>query len=397
MCQIFSCIASKPVFDGQQLSQSKFELRPMDVVTPETEEEFVILAPSNAPETEAFTHKAIELLAQRDVEVVFAARVAGRSEAGQRAELLTSVNPSLPEVIATSRQFYDSCCVTVAGVPTANEILTQAAAAQVQILELELTSPDCAASPPWRFSWNQKWIAFFERFPGSARLLKFGCVGASGVVVDLGILALVLWLGASSGFAAMMAIWTAMSWNFLLNRRFTFSSSDQTPVVEQYGRFCFSCLLGATVNWSVRVALLSLGGIFADSPYLASLIGIIAGTGFNFCLCSRFVFRHTNWKSPSGTAGETGSTLASENESETEPLSQGDRRESSRKRLQIAIILVALPGAIWATSGKPATSQQQTGDAESREDVKPAEASESAAGDRLDSAVDEGPGQDATV
>lgn len=143
-----------------------------------------------------------------------------------------------------------------------------------------------------------------HRFPGLTKFASFSAVGSTGVAVDLSVLAVGLSLGLSSALAAVLAIWIAMSWNFALNRRFTFaddasagvaqpgnrSNASRRAVLAQYGKFCVSCLTGAVVNWSVRVSLLASTVAFADRPYLASIAGIVCGLVFNYSICSRFVF-----------------------------------------------------------------------------------------------------------
>jgi dolichol-phosphate mannosyltransferase len=152
-----------------------------------------------------------------------------------------------------------------------------------------------------------------HRFPGLVRFALFGAVGSTGVVVDLSVLAVGLSCGLSSSVAAVLAIWLAMSWNFVLNRQWTFAGIEAKPdsnisdenysfdensseasqpewVLPQYINFCLGCLTGAVVNWTVRVGLLASALAFTDRPYLASIAGILSGLAFNYTICSRLVF-----------------------------------------------------------------------------------------------------------
>jgi dolichol-phosphate mannosyltransferase len=110
------------------------------------------------------------------------------------------------------------------------------------------------------------------------------------MAIDLAAFSALLW-AVSPSAARGLAIWLAMTWNFALNRRWTFSGSERKPILRQYGLFCLSCLLGALVNWSVSLALISHVGFFETRTAPAAVCGIAAGTVSNFFLCLRVVFR----------------------------------------------------------------------------------------------------------
>ncbi|MCI0681478.1 MAG: glycosyltransferase family 2 protein [Gemmataceae bacterium] len=130
------------------------------------------------------------------------------------------------------------------------------------------------------------------KFGALARLAQFLLIGGTGMVVDLAFYVLLLgWLPL--GLARAAAIWVAMTWNYWLNRRITFSFARRRAVLPQYAMFCLSCGLGAAVNWSVSLALSSLLTVFGGRPLLAAVVGIIAGSLFNFILCNTAVFHRT--------------------------------------------------------------------------------------------------------
>jgi dolichol-phosphate mannosyltransferase len=122
------------------------------------------------------------------------------------------------------------------------------------------------------------------------QLLKFAFVGASGSVVDLLAFAVSLLL-LPVPVARALAIWVAMTWNFYWNRRWTFFDSREHGIVRQYVLFCGACLIGAVVSWATSVGLWHLIPFFTEYPIVAAIIGIVAGTLFNFVASSRFVFR----------------------------------------------------------------------------------------------------------
>jgi dolichol-phosphate mannosyltransferase len=122
-----------------------------------------------------------------------------------------------------------------------------------------------------------------------SRSLQFGVVGTTGVIVDLvtfNVLLLALPLEVSRAVAVM----TAMTSNFWLNRRLTFSYSRGSSVPRAYARFALSSAMGALVNWMVSVGLMTWSPLWRSHVTLAALAGILAGAGVNFVLCLRWTF-----------------------------------------------------------------------------------------------------------
>ncbi len=129
-----------------------------------------------------------------------------------------------------------------------------------------------------------------HRYGWLTRPLQFCAVGASGMVVDLAVFAvLLLMIGLMP--ARALAIGVAMSWNFVLNRRFTFAAARAGPIGKQFVLFCLACLLGGLINWSVSVGLCQAFAFFDHWKLLAAVIGVVAGTAFNYTLSARVVFR----------------------------------------------------------------------------------------------------------
>lgn len=120
--------------------------------------------------------------------------------------------------------------------------------------------------------------------------VKFCLVGASGMVVDLLLFSLLLTTTPLMA-ARALAIWVAMSWNFMLNRHFTFREDRRHHLLGQYALFCASCLVGAFVNWGTSVSLAYLTGFFHHYPVAAAAVGVIAGTGFNYFFSRHITFR----------------------------------------------------------------------------------------------------------
>jgi len=133
------------------------------------------------------------------------------------------------------------------------------------------------ASPPPPAVERGSWAAAAHRTWGIARrvhlgtrepanwvqLFKFGVVGASGYVVNLGVFALlVAGLGAHHIPAAVGAFSVAVTNNFLWNRHWTFDASGG-HAGSQAWRFLTVSLLGLGVNLAALYLLVDLVGLAA--------------------------------------------------------------------------------------------------------------------------------------
>ncbi len=97
------------------------------------------------------------------------------------------------------------------------------------------------------------------------RPLLFALVGCSGMVVDLVSLHFLLRV-ASLAVSRALAIWLAMTWNFWLNRRLTFSYARSGSLVRQYLLFALACSAGAITNWTVTLLLSGRVGLLRRTP-----------------------------------------------------------------------------------------------------------------------------------
>ena len=119
---------------------------------------------------------------------------------------------------------------------------------------------------------------------------RFALVGLSGAFLDLASFSL-LGLLLSMPLARGLAIWLAMSWNFVLNRRLTFTHARRNSAARQYVLFCSACGLGAVVNWAITVGLCMGSSLFAAHPLAAAMAGIAGGTVLNYLASRYWVFR----------------------------------------------------------------------------------------------------------
>lgn len=124
-----------------------------------------------------------------------------------------------------------------------------------------------------------------------SRFALFCLVGSTGMMVDLATYSILLKSAVTMKVARAVAIWIAMTWNFILNRRVTFSYSQNDAILKQYLKFICSCGIGAIISWSTTILLSENVSIFATHVLLSAFIGIIAGTLSNFGLSRHWVFR----------------------------------------------------------------------------------------------------------
>ena len=151
--------------------------------------------------------------------------------------------------------------------------------------------PPAGPSPNRRPGWwsPAAWFRRARALPPRG-FVKFCLVGSSGVIVDLSIYRALLHAALPTPVARAAAILVAMSWNFLLNRNWTFRTSRDQSGWVQYPKYLLSSALGAGVSWSVSMALSHGVRFFRSHLMLAALAGIAAGTLANFLLSSRWVF-----------------------------------------------------------------------------------------------------------
>ncbi|MCX8195599.1 MAG: glycosyltransferase family 2 protein [Acidilobaceae archaeon] len=123
---------------------------------------------------------------------------------------------------------------------------------------------------------------------GLSRPLRFALVGASGVPVNLGTMALLLSLGAPVDVASIAAIEVSIIWNFSLHELWTFGSRFSKGALGRYLGYHASVLLGAATQYLVMRALYTLLSL---NPLLGQLIGIFVGFLVNYTFSRRLVWR----------------------------------------------------------------------------------------------------------
>lgn len=122
------------------------------------------------------------------------------------------------------------------------------------------------------------------------QLARFLAVGAVGFVVDVGVLALLIYgLGygqAGGGLVGsrVVSFFAAIAVTFLLNARYTFGASIRRA---RLSRYVVIQVLGALLNIGTYTFLV-LGPL--ERPLIALAIGSAVATVSNFVLVRRFVY-----------------------------------------------------------------------------------------------------------
>jgi dolichol-phosphate mannosyltransferase len=133
------------------------------------------------------------------------------------------------------------------------------------------------------------------RFGAWSQLTQFLVVGALGTLVNLLALTALLALHVPTRAAVAVAIFVSMCFNFVLNRRFSFSASRGGLWWRQFIGFVVASSVGALLNYTTVV--IALARIPSLRPQVAALMGIAVGTALNF-LASRYLVFHASHVRP---------------------------------------------------------------------------------------------------
>lgn len=147
------------------------------------------------------------------------------------------------------------------------------------------------------------------RFRNSEEFIKYCCVGASGVVINLGLYVLLTRAGGLvPDLASPIAIELSILSNFVLNHQWTFRVRNAMGSLRRkFVKFHMAAGVSGVMNYLVFLALFRLVGI---NDILANLCGIAVATLLNYSINSFWTWKRTD--TPSAASGE-------------DPLSQSSR------------------------------------------------------------------------
>lgn len=122
--------------------------------------------------------------------------------------------------------------------------------------------------------------------------MKFGIVGASGVVVNQGMLMLLRFTALSLEVRSPIAIEVAIITNFLLNYHWTWKDRKIESRLGVLGRFLmFNLSSGGTAFFFNYLPLLFMVRTLEMNEDLSNIIGIVLASAFNFLISHFVTFR----------------------------------------------------------------------------------------------------------
>jgi dolichol-phosphate mannosyltransferase len=126
--------------------------------------------------------------------------------------------------------------------------------------------------------------------PKLVSFITFGSVGLSGAVVYLIALSVTASVFDTRWLAIVLAIWIAMSWNFIWDRRFAFWYARKRSIFSHYIGFVMVCSVGALVNFYVTNSFQESNAIVV-AGFWGVLFGSTIGIIFNYFVSRLLVFK----------------------------------------------------------------------------------------------------------
>lgn len=124
------------------------------------------------------------------------------------------------------------------------------------------------------------------------RVFKFGMVGGSGFVVDMSLYALFhSVLGMNLLVARSIAYWLTSTWNWYLNRIFTFKDAENARKRDQWAKYIVMCLISFVPSMGTFYGLTHSSQFFMDNSQLALIAGVLAGALFNYIVAGFLIFK----------------------------------------------------------------------------------------------------------
>jgi len=128
------------------------------------------------------------------------------------------------------------------------------------------------------------WRLYCYKYTRTFQFLRFCLVGTTGLLLDTAVLvSLVEFASFDPRIAAIFAFFITVSWNYVLNRIWTFNHGEKIKTIFSYLSFIAVCLIGLGIRIWIMHLLIKYAEM-GESPWyiLASVLGIVAATVFNF-------------------------------------------------------------------------------------------------------------------
>jgi putative flippase GtrA len=121
--------------------------------------------------------------------------------------------------------------------------------------------------------------------------IAFGCVGVSGLLIGLLIINASMALTHHFVFSNIVAFLIVATWNFFLNKKYTFKDANNRVTYINWLLFIGSSLLGLILNWTTSFSLYYSIDFFRLHYNAAVLVGVFIGYCVNFVCSKKVVFK----------------------------------------------------------------------------------------------------------
>jgi len=126
-------------------------------------------------------------------------------------------------------------------------------------------------------------------------VLRFAVIGALGMPVDAGVLWLMTHQAGLDPYSGRIISWLcAASFTWVGNRYFTFRerrARGMAGAAREWLRFLAANAVGGLVNVGLYSTLVHFAPPPLNNLYVALVVGVLAGLGFNFTLSRLMVFK----------------------------------------------------------------------------------------------------------
>ena len=168
---------------------------------------------------------------------------------------------------------------------------------RLRVVEVPITFADRSRGHS-KMNWRQQLAylrhlhrLYLTRFEWPARIASFLAVGASGFVIDVGVYFGLQAAGVEHRVARFVSFWPAVTWNWRLNRDFTFVDRPRAAPVTQWIRFVVGSLAGLAFNVGTYTALTTFVVAFDRHRFLALVCGIVLGSVVNYSAATFYAYR----------------------------------------------------------------------------------------------------------
>jgi putative flippase GtrA len=144
----------------------------------------------------------------------------------------------------------------------------------------------------------------------SSRWLWFLVAGATGFVVDAGLLWLLVISGVDPRPARLASFAAAVLVTWLINRSRTFEDRAGPPSLREFGRYLTASIAAAALNLGIYMSLVSFVPAFTAMPVLAVAVSTLAGMGLNFWSYATVVFSARGKAEPASASRNPGRPLS---------------------------------------------------------------------------------------